>query len=73
MSTQDKPSTVADLEVQLAHQAKLLEELNETVRKQWDEIDKLTRSVTHIAERLMGMEVSADKGRAGDEPPPPHY
>jgi SlyX protein len=73
MTTSSDQKTIADLEVQLAHQAKLLEELNEIVRNQWDEIDKLTRSVTHIAERLMGMEVSADKGRAGDEPPPPHY
>jgi len=73
MKTTGDHDTIADLEVQLAHQAKLLEELNDIVRSQWDEIDKLSRSVTHLAERLMGMEASTEKSRTGDEPPPPHY
>ncbi len=73
MTEPDKSSSIADMEVQMAHQARQLDELNETVRAQWDEIDKLTRSVTHIAERLLGVEGGEQKNRPGEDPAPPHY
>ncbi len=73
MTSSDENEKLADLEVQVAHQTKLLDELNEIVRKQWNEIDKLTRSVTHLADRLLNIEEANKKGTPGEEPPPPHY
>jgi SlyX protein len=73
MSSSENNEKLADLEIQLAHQSKLLEELNEIVRAQWAEIDKLTRSVTVLANRLVNVEDEGKKGTPGDEPPPPHY
>lgn len=64
---------IADLEVQLAHQAMTIEELNEMVKKQWAEIDKLTRTATFLADRLHTVEDGARKTSPGEEPPPPHY
>ncbi len=73
MTSSEQNQTIADLEIQVAHQTKLLDELNEIVRKQWDEIDKLTRSVTHLADRLLNIEEANKKGTPSEEPPPPHY
>lgn len=73
MTSSDEPEKIGDLEVQLAHQTKLLDDLNETVRAQWTEIDKLTRSLTLLADRVLNIEASSKKGIPGEEPPPPHY
>lgn len=73
MTPSNENSQIGDLEVQLAHQTKLLDELNETVRAQWTEIDKLTRSVTLLADRLLNVEAANKKATPGEEPPPPHY
>jgi len=73
MTGSDQNRAIADLEVQMAHQAKQLDELNEIVRKQWDEIDRLTRSLTHVAERLLGIETGDQKNQPGEDPAPPHY
>ena len=73
MSSPENSEKLADLEIQLSHQAKHLEELNEIVRAQWAEIDKLTRSVTLLADRLVNVEDEGKKGTPGEEPPPPHY
>ncbi|MBG53306.1 MAG: SlyX family protein [Alphaproteobacteria bacterium] len=69
-STEDR---IADLEVQLAHHAHIIDELHEMVKKQWAEIDKLTRTATFLADRLHTVEDGARKTSPGDEPPPPHY
>ena len=73
MTSSDEPEKIGDLEVQIAHQTKLLDDLNETVRAQWTEIDKLTRSLTLLADRVLNIEASSKKGIPGEEPPPPHY
>ncbi|MCE7999579.1 MAG: SlyX family protein [Rhodobiaceae bacterium] len=73
MTPSDESNRIGDLEVQVAHQTRLLDELNEIVRAQWTEIDKLTRSVTLLADRLVSIEANNKKGTAGEEPPPPHY
>lgn len=73
MTPPDESTRIGDLEVQVAHQTRLLDELNEIVRAQWTEIDKLTRSVTLLADRLVSIEASNKKGTPGEDPPPPHY
>jgi len=73
MSSPENSEKLANLEIQLAHQAKHLDELNEIVRAQWTEIDKLTRSVTLLSDRLRNVEDEGKKSEPGQEPPPPHY
>lgn len=71
--TEDNADRLTELETLVAHQAKTIDELNQTVRDQWAEIDKLTRSLTLIADKLFALEETARKGPPGSEPPPPHY
>lgn len=58
-----------DLEVRIAHQEKMLAELNEIVTDQWRRIDLLERQVRQLREEMRNMAPP----REGEEPPPPHY
>lgn len=58
-----------DLEVRIAHQEKMLADLNEIVTDQWRRIDLLERQVRQLREDVRNM----TPPREGDEPPPPHY
>jgi SlyX protein len=60
------------LETRLAYQDEVIEDLNKTVTAQWKEIDRLTREVGTLSERVARAEEGGG-GDAADEPPPPHY
>ncbi len=60
------------LEMRLAHQDRMLEDLNETITRQWKEIDGLNRQVARLDDQLREVQASAGAGE-GPEPPPPHY
>jgi SlyX protein len=60
------------LEVRLAYQDEVIEDLNKTVTAQWKEIDRLTREVATLSERMARAEEGVGTDPA-DEPPPPHY
>ncbi len=62
---------IDELEIRIAHQDAIIEELNATVTEQWKVIDRLTRQLDKLNDRVSTGEHSAI--RAGDEPPPPHY
>jgi uncharacterized coiled-coil protein SlyX len=57
------------LETLLAHQDKMLGELNEVVSLQWRKIDVLERLVAQLREELQNIAPQRD----APEPPPPHY
>jgi SlyX protein len=57
------------LEASVAHQEKMLGELNEVVTMQWRKIDTLERLVAQLREELQNMAPQRD----APEPPPPHY
>ena len=61
-----------ELEIRLSHQDQTIEELNETIVRQWDEIDALKRKLARLGERIEDVERNSGKP-AGQEPPPPHY
>ena len=60
------------LEIRIAHQDEVIEDLNRTVTAQWKEIDRLTREITMLSDRLASAEQAIGPD-PGEEPPPPHW
>jgi SlyX protein len=58
------------LEMRLAYQDVTIETLNQTITEQWAQIDRLTRQVADLKERVQEAE-SNTPGPANE--PPPHY
>ena len=58
------------LEMRLTYQDVTIETLNQTITAQWIEIDRLTRQVAELRDRLQEAESNAP-GPANE--PPPHY
>jgi SlyX protein len=58
------------LEMRLTYQDVTIETLNQTITTQWIEIDKLTRQLAELKERVR----EAESNTAGpSNEPPPHY
>jgi len=64
---------MTDLEIESAHTAKLVEELNEVVTAQGREIDRLTRRVQMLMERLASDETATEGTVPLADQPPPHW
>ncbi|MDE5457104.1 SlyX protein [Bradyrhizobium sp. CSA112] len=58
------------LEMRLAYQDVTIETLNQTITAQWTEIDRLTRQVAELKQRVREAESNVP-GPANE--PPPHY
>jgi len=63
---------IADLEIQLTHQQRQVEELNELVYSQQQTLEVLTVELRQIKEQLQIVLPSLTK-ESEDETPPPHY
>jgi len=61
-----------DLEIRIARQDDLLDELNRTVYKQQQKIDQLEKLCAELARRLKELASSAGQGMPANERPP-HY
>jgi SlyX protein len=66
----DLSERIDALEMRLTYQDVTIETLNQTITAQWVEIDRLTRQVAELKERLQEAESNAT-GPANE--PPPHY
>lgn len=60
------------LEVRVAYQDQVIDDLNQTVIDQWKKIDALRRQLNELLDRVQEVEDSSSSPRA-PEPPPPHY
>lgn len=60
------------LEIRIVHQDEVIEDLNKTIIAQWKEIDRLTREIVMLSDRMASAEQSIGSD-AGDEAPPPHW
>jgi SlyX protein len=60
------------LEIRVAYQDQIIEDLNAAVTDQWRQIDSLTRRMELLLDRVQEAETRATSGSA-PEPPPPHY
>ncbi|MXN66166.1 hypothetical protein GR183_14720 [Stappia sp. GBMRC 2046] len=67
----DLETRLTDLEAQLAHNARTVDELNEVVTAQADLIDRLTRKVQELTEKLDDIGDLVEPGHVIGKPP--HY
>ncbi len=72
MSQNNFDQRLTDLEIQLAHQTALVDELNEIVITQWAEIDRMKKRLDAQKNRLQQVELALPEG-SDDNQPPPHY
>ncbi|MGB3810666.1 MAG: SlyX family protein [Parvibaculum sp.] len=63
---------IDELEIQLAHQDQTIEDLNDTIARQWLEIEALARKLDNLGTRVHAVEETSGEP-APVEPPPPHY
>jgi SlyX protein len=61
---------IDSLEIRVSYQDVTIETLNQTITAQWTEIDRLTRQIAELKERLQEAE-SRVPGPANERPP--HY
>jgi SlyX protein len=59
------------LEMRIAHQDEVINDLNRIVTEQWTQIDRLKREVAMLQESVRNP--AQFGGNPTDEPPPPHY
>ena len=70
MSDGDSANARIDaLEIRVAYQEQVIEDLNQTIIDQWKQIDSLKRQLAELLARVQGVE----DGSAAPERPPPHY
>lgn len=65
----DPHARIDALEMRLAHQDRMIGDLNEVITAQWRTIDMLERHVRALREEFQNIGASRD----APEPPPPHY
>ena len=70
--TETPGARIEALEVRIAHQERVIEDLNATVTEQWKRIDGLAKQVERMTDRLQRIEETVPSSDAPD-PPPPHY
>ena len=66
-----KEQRIVQMEEQLAHQAKTIEELSAAMAKQWAELDAAKRKLDSLAERFLALEDATMPGPETTKPP--HY
>lgn len=71
MADDSVPARVTALEERIAYQDETIEALNQTITKQWAQIDKLTRLVETLTDRLRDIEAKATQSPITERPP--HY
>ena len=64
-------SRIDNLEAILAHQAAIIEDLSEEVRRQWQTIERLQKAEHALRERFQALEDVA--GSRPEAARPPHY
>jgi SlyX protein len=65
----DQSSRLVALETAVAHQDRIIAELNDVIALQWRRIDTLDRQIARLLEEFQKLGDQRDS----QEPPPPHY
>lgn len=72
MNEAEALSRIEALENRITHQERVIDDLNVSVTRQWDQIDRLARQLEQVTDRLARAEENV-ASPGGPEPPPPHY
>ena len=64
-------SRIDDLEMTAAHQARVIEELSEEIRRQWEAIEQLQKTARGLRDAFQALEDVA--GQRPEATKPPHY
>lgn len=62
---------LAELEIHVAHRDRMIDDLNDALRRQWDAIDRQRRDIDRLTAELR--QVGDDRALAGGGEKPPHY
>jgi SlyX protein len=65
----DVAKRIDDLETRVAHQEKIIGELNDVITAQWRKMEALEFQLRRLGEELQTM----DSGAGAVDKPPPHY
>jgi uncharacterized coiled-coil protein SlyX len=68
----DETGRINQLEEALAHNEVLVHDLSDELAKQWQSIERMSRRIQQLEEKIDSMKSGTDSPVAGD-PPPPHY
>ncbi len=60
------------VETHLAHMESTIGDLSDMVRRQWDALDRIEKTVKRLNEEIIEIEDALDGPTKGDAPPP-HY
>lgn len=71
MTDDNISARVNALEERAVYQDETIEALNLTITKQWDQIDKITRMIEVLTERIRDFESKATQSPPNERPP--HY
>lgn len=63
---------IDELEIRLTHQDQIIDDLSETITRQWREIEALSRQLAKLGDRVHSVEEHAGEP-VPVELPPPHY
>ena len=63
---------IDELEIHLAHQDQIIDDLNTALARQWTEIEGMSRLLAKLGDRVHLVEEQSGEA-APSEPPPPHY
>jgi len=66
----DQDARLTELEIALAHQERLSEELSEVVHDQADRLDSMERRIAALLDRLAALEAGAPAALPADARPP---
>ncbi|MBC8270352.1 MAG: SlyX family protein [Rhodospirillaceae bacterium] len=68
----DQSGRINQLEEALAHQEMLVHDLSDVLNKQWQAIERMSRRLQELEEKIDSLKSTTESPEAG-EPPPPHY
>lgn len=71
MDEAETGSRIDALEMRIAQQDRIIEELNAAVTGQWRKIDGLAEQIGRMADKMQQLDASTPS--QADEAPPPHY
>lgn len=63
---------IDEMEIHLAHQDQVIDDLNTVIARQWNEIEAMSRRLAKLGDRVHVVEEHGGEP-APVEPPPPHY